>query len=54
MIKTLISVAINEIERLKFKKNHGNDTARQIPWIQVRVCEFECYFDENDREKLYY
>ena len=53
MTKTFISVPVNEIERLEFEKNHGNETARQIPWIRVRVCEFECCFDENDRENLY-
>ena len=56
MTQIEISVPVNEIERLKFKKNHGNDTAQKaqkIPWIRAREREFECCFDENDRENLY-
>ena len=47
-----ISVLVNEIECVKVKKNQGNDTAQKISWIRVRVWEFGCCFDENDRENL--
>ena len=52
MTQIEISVPVNEIERLKIKKNHGNDAAQKIHWIRACEREFECCFGENDRENL--
>ena len=52
MTKNVLPMLVNEIECLKIKNNQGNDSAQIISWIRVRICKFQCSFDNNYWENL--